>query len=178
LLPSSIPTSSLQRTGQARHAAAVGGVPSRRTRAYHQPNPQVPRYRFAADAKRWHARGCCRWSEGGWEDDCQDATAARSRNDGRSRCARPGLVAPAMAALIADDETFPIYETPTDARRWWIAQTRRFPRGFSRLGCGSTIVASAMAYLRRMDFGASPLACASNVGRAQRSAASPILIYR
>jgi hypothetical protein len=32
-----------------------------------------------------------------------------------------------MAALIADDETFPIYETPgtTDARRWWIAQTRR-----------------------------------------------------
>lgn len=117
-------------------------------------------------------------SEGGWEDDCQDATAARSRNDGRSRCARPGLVAPAMAALIADDETFPIYETPTDARRWWIAQTRRFPRGFSRLGCGSTIVASAMAYLRRMDFGASPLACASNVGRAQRSAASPILIYR
>jgi hypothetical protein len=61
-----------------------------------------------------------------------------------------------MAALIADDETFPIYETPTDARRWWIAQTRRFPRGFSRLGCGSTIVASAMAYLRRMDFGASP----------------------
>jgi hypothetical protein len=104
--------------------------------------------------------------------------AARSRNDGRSRCARPGLVAPAMTALIADDETFPIYETPTDARRWWIAQTRRFPRGFSRLGCGSTIVASAMAYLRPMDFGASPLACASNVGRAQRSAASPILIYR